>query len=92
MSKPKVHPTAIVEEGADLADDVEIGPYCIVGPRVTLRRGVRLTSHVSVTGRTSIGEGTRVFPFASLGSEPQDLKYRGEDTALEIAGYEDEEE
>lgn len=84
MSKPRVHPTAIVEDGAELADDVEIGPYCIVGSRVTLRRGVRLISHVCVTGRTSIGEGTRVFPFASLGSEPQDLKYRGEDTALEI--------
>jgi UDP-N-acetylglucosamine acyltransferase len=79
-----VHPTAVVERGAELGEEVEIGPFCWVGPRVTLESGVRLASHVVVAGRTRIGKGTRVFPFASLGHEPQDLKYRGEDTTLEI--------
>lgn len=84
MPRPSVHPTAIVEERAELGDDVEIGPFCLVGPKVKLWRGVKLISHVTVTGRTSVGAGTRVFPFASLGHEPQDLKYKGEDTTLEI--------
>jgi UDP-N-acetylglucosamine acyltransferase len=79
-----VHATAIIEDGARLGDDVIVGPYCTVGPHVVLGRGVRLLSHVCVTGRTTIGEGTRIFPFASIGHEPQDLKYKGEVTTLEI--------
>jgi UDP-N-acetylglucosamine acyltransferase len=78
------HSTAIIEDGAQLAEDVEVGPYCIVGRHAVLGAGVRLISHVSVTGHTTIGAGTRVFPFASLGSEPQDLKYRGEHATLTI--------
>jgi UDP-N-acetylglucosamine acyltransferase len=80
----QIHPTAIIAPGATLAGDVVIGPYCVVGARVELGAGVRLMAHVVVEGRTTIGEGTRIFPFASIGFEPQDLKYRGEDSALII--------
>jgi UDP-N-acetylglucosamine acyltransferase len=81
---PQVHPTAIVAPGARLADDVAIGPYCIVGADVVLAAGVSLKSHVVVEGRTTIGEGTRLFPFAAIGLEPQDLKYAGEASSLVI--------
>jgi UDP-N-acetylglucosamine acyltransferase len=81
---PQIHSTAIVSPGARLADDVVIGPYCTVGERVTLGAGVTLRAHVVVDGRTEIGAGTRIFPFACIGLEPQDLKYRGEDSALVI--------
>jgi UDP-N-acetylglucosamine acyltransferase len=80
----EIHPTAIVERGAELGAGVRIGPYCLVGPKVRLGDGVELVGHVVVAGDTSIGAGTRVFPFASLGHPPQDLKYRGEETRLEI--------
>ncbi len=81
---PEIHPTAIVAPGATLADDVAIGPYCIVGEHVVLGPGVRLTAHVVIDGRTTIGEGSRLFPFASIGQEPQDLKYNGEPSSLVI--------
>jgi len=84
MPSSKVHPTAIVETGAELAEDVEIGPFCTVGPEVKLARGVKLMSHVVVAGRTSIGAGTRLFPFASIGHMPQDLKYKGEPSSLTV--------
>jgi UDP-N-acetylglucosamine acyltransferase len=79
-----IHPTALVDPRAELADDVVIGPYCIVGPKVTLESGVRLEAHVVVTGRTTVGEDCRVFSFAALGHRPQDMKYQGEDTELLI--------
>jgi UDP-N-acetylglucosamine acyltransferase len=81
---PQIHPTAIVAPGAHLAADAVIGPYCIVGADVTLGPRVSLRSHAVVDGRTTIGEGTRIFPFASIGLEPQDLKYRGEKSKLVI--------
>ena len=81
---PQIHPTAIVASGARMAPDVVIGPYCMVGERVDLGPGVILRAHIVVEGRTTIGAGTRIFPFASLGHEPQDLKYRGEDSSLVI--------
>lgn len=81
---PQIHPTAIVAPGAKLAADAVIGPYCIVGANATLGPRVSLRSHAVVDGRTTIGEGTRVFPFASIGLEPQDLKYRGEKSKLVI--------
>jgi UDP-N-acetylglucosamine acyltransferase len=81
---PQIHPTAIVAPSARLADDVVIGPYCTVGERVTLARGVTLRAHVVIDGCTEIGEGTRIFPFACIGLEPQDLKYRGEESSLVI--------
>jgi UDP-N-acetylglucosamine acyltransferase len=79
-----IHPSAIVEDGARLGADVEIGPFCHVGPHVELGDGVSLKSHVVLAGHTSIGARTRVFPFASLGHEPQDLKFRGEKSTLSI--------
>ncbi len=79
-----IHPTAIVEDGARLAGDATIGPYCTVGPHVSLAEGVELVSHVAVAGHTSVGAGTRIWPFASIGHQPQDLKYRGEESWLEI--------
>ena len=80
----EVHPTAIVEPGADLGKGVVVGPWCTVGPDVALNDGVRLISHVTVAGRTTIGPDTVVYPFASVGMPPQDLKYRGEASRLEI--------
>ena len=77
-----IHPTAIVEKGAELADGVEIGPYSIVCGRAKLAANVRLISHVSIAGSTSVGERTVVYPFACLGHPPQDNKYKGEDTQL----------
>jgi len=79
-----IHPTAIVEDGARLGADIEIGPYCLVGAEVTLGDGVRLVSHAVVTGRTSIGAACEIFPFASIGHRPQDLKYRGEPSELVV--------
>ncbi|MEM7668927.1 MAG: acyl-ACP--UDP-N-acetylglucosamine O-acyltransferase [Pseudomonadota bacterium] len=79
-----IHPTAIVEDGAVLGDGVRIGPYSVVGPEVELGDGVELVSHVAVAGRTKIGAGTRIWPFASVGHQPQDLKYSGEPSRLQI--------
>jgi UDP-N-acetylglucosamine acyltransferase len=79
-----IHPTAVVESGARLAPTVEIGPYCHVGAQVDLGEGVALVSHVVVAGRTTVGAGTRIFPFASIGHAPQDLKYAGEESRLVI--------
>src|SRR3974390_289694 len=81
---PQVHPTAIVAPGARIADDVVVGPYCVIGEHVSLAAGVSLKSHVVVEGRTTVGERTRIFPFASIGHEPQDLKYAGEKSRLVI--------
>ncbi len=80
----EIHPTAIIEPGAEIAASARIGPYCHVGPKVALGEEVELLSHVVVAGRTRIGAGTRIFPFASIGHRPQDLKYAGEDSALII--------
>lgn len=79
-----IHPTAIVEPGAVLGRGVTIGPYCVVGPEVQLGDEVTLVSHVVVAGRTAIGARTRVYPFASIGHPPQDLKYKGEPSRLVI--------
>ena len=66
-----IDPTARVAEAARIGDGVEIGPYCIVGPQVELHRGVRLFAHVHITGLTTIGEASVVYPFSSLGTPPQ---------------------
>jgi UDP-N-acetylglucosamine acyltransferase len=81
---PRIHPTAVIAPGAGLAEDVEIGPYCVIGEKVALAAGVKLIAHVVIDGRTTIGEGTRIFPFASIGLDPQDLKYQGEESSLVI--------
>lgn len=79
-----IDPTARVAESARMGEGVEIGPYCIVGPNVELGDGVRLIAHVHVTGVTAIGAGTVVYPFASLGTPPQSVHYRGGATRLVI--------
>jgi len=79
-----VHPTAIVAPEAKLAAGVSVGPYSIIGPEVEVGEGTRIASHVVIEGRTRIGRANRIFQFASIGAEPQDKKYRGEPTAVEI--------
>ena len=79
-----IHPSAVVDPGARIGDTARIGPFCVVGPDVDLADGVELISHVVAAGRTRIGADTRIFPFASIGHQPQDLKYRGEPSTLEI--------
>lgn len=84
MGEMTAHPTAVIEAGAKLGAGVKIGPYCVVGADVTLEEGVELVSHVVVTGRTTVGPRTRIFPFASIGHQPQDLKFHGELSTLSI--------
>src|ERR1700689_1572051 len=79
-----IDPTARVADGARIGEGVEIGPYCLVGPQVELLGGVRLIAHVNVTGATTIGAGTVVYPFSSLGTPPQSVHYRGGPTRLII--------
>src|SRR5271156_4220384 len=76
--------TARVAEGARIGENGEIGPYCVVGPQVEVKNGVRLIAHVHVTGTTTIGEGSVVYPFSSLGTPPQSVHYRGGPTRLVI--------
>ena len=80
----RVHPTAIVDARAEIDGDVEIGPYCVIGAGVRIGKGSRVHSHAVITGRTTLGEGNVVFPFASIGTIPQDLKYKGEPSELLI--------
>jgi UDP-N-acetylglucosamine acyltransferase len=84
MPQGNVHATAVVESGARLGEGVRIGPFCVVGSEVSLGDGVELLSHVVVTGRTTIGARTKLFPFASIGHQPQDLKYKGEPSTLDV--------
>jgi len=83
-SARSIHPTAIVDAGARLGAGVRIGPFCMVGAEVELGDGVELISHAVVAGRTRIGPRTRIFPFASIGHQPQDLKYVGEPSTLTV--------
>ncbi|MEZ5926672.1 MAG: acyl-ACP--UDP-N-acetylglucosamine O-acyltransferase [Hyphomicrobiaceae bacterium] len=79
-----IHPTAIVDKAAKVGTGVSIGPYTVIGPEVELGDGVRLHAHVVVDGVTRIGPKTEIFPFASIGHRPQDLKFKGERSSLEI--------
>jgi UDP-N-acetylglucosamine acyltransferase len=79
-----IHPTALVETGAIVPKSVKIGPYCTVGPNVVLGDGCELVSHVVLDGHTRLGAGCRVYSFAAVGVAPQDLKYAGEPTSVEI--------
>ncbi len=79
-----IHKTAIISKSADIADDVKIGPYSIIGDKVRIGRGTRIASHVVINGPTTIGEENRIFQFCSIGDDPQDKKYAGEETRLEI--------
>ena len=80
----RIHAMAVVEDGARIAAGVTVGPFAVIGPRVTLAAGVEVKSHAVVTGQTHVGEGTTIFSFASVGEIPQDLKFAGEETRLEI--------
>ena len=84
MVEPQIHPSSIVAASARLGAGVRIGPFCSVGDHVELGDGCELVSHVAVSGRTVIGARTQIFPFASIGHEPQDLKYHGEPSTLTI--------
>lgn len=79
-----IHSTAIIDPSAELADDVSVGPYSVIGPGVQIDAGTVLASHVVVKGPTRIGKNNRIFQFASVGEDTQDMKYRGEPTRLEI--------
>ena len=81
---PKIHPTACVESGARIADDAEIGPYCVIGSHVSIGNGCRLVSHVVLDGHTDIGQRTVIHPHTSLGSPPQSVHYAGGSTRLVI--------
>ncbi|WP_298863816.1 acyl-ACP--UDP-N-acetylglucosamine O-acyltransferase [uncultured Sulfitobacter sp.] len=79
-----IHPSAVIENGAQIDPLATVGPFCVVGPEVVLHADVVLKSHVVITGQTSVGEGTVIFPFAVIGEIPQDLKFKGETSRLEI--------
>ncbi len=79
-----IHNTSVIDPKAKIAKNVKIGPFCFVGPNVHLNENVELKSNVHIEGNTKIGKGTKIFPFASLGTQPQDLKFKGEKNSLEI--------
>jgi UDP-N-acetylglucosamine acyltransferase len=80
----RIHPTAVIEPGARVAEDVEVGPYAVLGPEIEIAAGCRVGPHAVITGNTSIGANCRIWQFASVGDAPQDKKYSGEATRLEI--------
>ena len=77
-----IHKTAIVDDNAKISSDVDIGPYSVIGPNVEIEEGTKIQSHVNITGYTKIGKNNKIYPFASIGSNPQDLKFKGEKTLL----------
>ena len=79
-----IHKTAIISDKARISENVEIGPYCVIGPKVSIETGTKIHSHVNVMGNTTIGKENVIFPFTSIGNEPQDLKYQGEENSLII--------
>ena len=79
-----IHKTAFVDKKAKISKKVIIGPYSIIGPGVEIGEGSEIQSHVNITGHTIVGNNTKIFTFASIGTDPQDLKYTGEQTKLEI--------
>lgn len=80
----EIHETAVIYDKAIIGENVSVGPYCIVGPDAELGDGVVLEAHVVVNGHTKIGANTKIFPYASIGSPPQDMKYKGEPSKLII--------
>ena len=79
-----IHKTAVVDKKAKIPDNVEIGPYCIIGPEVEIGSNSVLHSHVNIIGNTKIGKNNQIYPFSSIGTPPQDLKYKGEKNSLVI--------
>jgi UDP-N-acetylglucosamine acyltransferase len=84
MMSSQIHPTALIAEGAQLAQNVSVGPYAVIGPDVVLKNNVKIHSHVVIDGHTTLGAHTEVFPFAILGMPPQSIHYQGEPTTLQI--------
>lgn len=83
-AQTQIHPSAVIEDGAQIGADVSIGPFCHIGPDVVLKDGVKLVGHVSIQGHTTIGEACEIHPGAALGGPPQDLKYDGAPTTLTV--------
>ena len=79
-----IHKSSVIDKKAKICKNVKIGPFCYIGPQVQISDDVELISNVHIEGNTRIGKGTKIFPFASIGTQPQDLKYKGENTSLEI--------
>ena len=82
--KPLIDPTARIEDGAVIGEGTSIGPYCIIGPDVVIGANCKLIAHVNIAAQTTIGADCTIYPFASLGTPPQSLSYRGELTMLQI--------
>lgn len=80
----QIHPSSVIDSGAELGENVIVGPFCTIGSGVKLGDGAELKSHVALAGNTTIGPRARIFPFASIGHEPQDLKYAGETNSLVV--------
>ena len=79
-----IHKTSLIDKNAQISESVKIGPYSIIGPNVVIEKNVEIYSHVNIDGNTKIGEGTKIFPFACIGTDPQDLKFKGEKNSLII--------
>ena len=79
-----IHHTSIIDSNAKISNDVEIGPYCVIGPNVEIGSNTKLYSHISIKGNTKIGKNNEIFPFVSIGTPPQDLKYKGEKNSIII--------
>ena len=79
-----IHKTSVIDNKSKIASSAKVGPYTVIGPNVEIGNDVEIHSHVNISGNTKIGDGTKIFPFASIGTDPQDLKYNGENTKLEI--------
>ncbi len=79
-----IHNSSVIDKKAKISKNVKIGPFCYVGPKVQINENVELISNVHIEGETVVGEGTKIFPFSSIGTPPQDKKYKGEDNSLEI--------
>ncbi|MFM7620697.1 MAG: acyl-ACP--UDP-N-acetylglucosamine O-acyltransferase [Alphaproteobacteria bacterium] len=84
FSQYSIHPTAVVDSNAQLEAGVEVGPYCVIGKKVRIGKNTKLKSHVVIDGETIIGENNEIFPFATIGLVPQDLKFKGENSQLII--------
>tara|TARA_Y100001960_G_scaffold298839_1_gene346469 strand:+ start:180 stop:962 length:783 start_codon:yes stop_codon:yes gene_type:complete len=79
-----IHSSSVIDKGAKISKNVKIGPFCYIGPQVQISDDVELISNVHIEGNTKIGKGTKIFPFACIGTQPQDLKYRGESNSIEV--------
>ena len=79
-----IHKSALIDSKAKISDNVDIGPYCVIGPGVIIKENTKLHSHVNIKGNTTIGKNNEIFPFVSIGTDPQDLKYKGEKNSIII--------